>query len=453
MSRTLYWTAAAVLSGVLVASVPFALDAIEDDASGERKTAEQGETPGKREYERAGYFPRWASYQRKFQVKNLVTSGAVGNLTTIKYAFAELDSEGRCSVTAKASSGSSTAYDDYVRPYKAGASVDGVADGADSPLRGHFGQLMRLKAQYPDLKINLAIGGWTGSKYFSNAALTQASRKAAVDSCLDLFIRGDLPKSGTAGGPGAARGLFDGIDIDWEWPASPGYNDNVHRPEDKRNLTLLLAEFRRGLDAQEKKDGRRYGLTMFMPASPGDIKNIEAAKVHQYLDYGSLQGYDLHGQWDERANHQSNLYDVADDPGTPGKFSVDSALNAYLDAGWPASKMILGIPMYGRGWKGVPDENRGLWQKSKGGAKGAHEVGLEDYKVLIRRKGTVYRDDQAGAVWKYDGDTWWSYDDPELVKVKAAYIKDKKLRGGMFWSLDGDDDRASLSTALFKALS
>ncbi|MEO3782502.1 glycoside hydrolase family 18 protein [Actinocorallia sp. B10E7] len=451
MSRTRYWTAAAVLSGVLVASLPFAVGMIKEEASPDPDSAERNETARPREYERVGYFPRWASYQRKFHVKNLVTSGAAGNLTTVQYAFAELDSKGRCFVTTEPGSGS--AHDDYVRPYKAEASVDGVADAADAPLRGHFGQLQRLKKQYPDLKISLAIGGWTGSKYFSNGALTAASRKAMVESCLDLFIRGDLPKVGTAGGRGAAAGLFDGIDIDWEWPSSPGYNDNVHRPEDKRNLTLLLAEFRRGLDAQGEADGKRYGLTMFMPAAPNDVKNLEVEKIHRYLDYGNLQGYDLHGQWEERANHQSNLYDVADDPGTPGRFSVDSALNAYLGAGWPASKMTLGIPMYGRGWKGVPAKNRGLWQAGTGGARGAHEVGLEDYKLLVRRKGTVYRDDRAGAVWKYDGDTWWSYDDPELVEVKAAYIRKKKLRGGMFWSLDGDDDRASLSTALFKSLS
>ncbi|WP_106402963.1 glycoside hydrolase family 18 protein [Actinocorallia populi] len=452
MSRTAYWTAAAVLSAVLVAVLPFAVGVIREETAAKDPGTSQREPAAKREYELIGYFPRWAAYQRDFRVKNLVTSGAADNLTTIQYAFAEPDPKGRCSVTAKGGSGAS-AHDDYVRSYKAEDSVDGVGDEAGDRLRGHFGQLQRLKRKYPDLKINLAIGGWTGSKYFSNGALTAASRKAMVESCLDLFIRGDLPEVEGAGGDGAAKGLFDGIDIDWEWPGSPGYNDNVHRPEDKRNLTLLLAEFRRQLDAQGRADGRRYGLTMFMPAAPGDVKHLEVEKIHRYLDYGSLQGYDLHGQWEERTNHQSNLYDVADDPGTPGRFSVDASLGAYLEAGWPASKMTLGIPMYGRGWKGVPGKNKGLWQAGTGPAEGAHEEGLEDYKVLVGREGTVHRDDEAGAVWKYDGETWWSYDDPELVTMKAAYIKKKKLRGGMFWSLDGDDDRASLSKALFKALS
>jgi len=450
VSRTAYWTAAAVLSGALVAALPFAMGALREEVAGD-SDPKQGEAAGPQFYERVGYFPRWASYQRKFHVKNLVTSGAAANLTTLQYAFAELDSKGRCSVGTKPGSG--TAHDDYVRPYPAKNSVDDVADAPDEPLRGHFGQLRKLREKYPDLKVNVAIGGWTGSKYFSNGALTAASRRAMVDSCLDLFIRGDLPRIGTAGGPGAAKGLFDGIDIDWEWPGSPGYNDNVHRPEDKRNLTLLLAEFRRQLDAQEKKDGREYGLTMFMPAAPNDVANLEVDKIHQYLDYGNLQGYDLHGQWEERTNHQSNLYRVPDDPGTPGKYSVDAALNAYLDAGWPAAKMTLGIPMYGRGWRGVPDRNKGLWQPGRGAGKGAHEEGLEDYKVIVRRKGTVYRDEEAGAVWKYDGDSWWSYDDPELVRKKAAYIRQKGLRGGMFWSLDGDDDQASLSTVLFEELS
>src|SRR5205823_495118 len=80
----------------------------------------------------------------------------------------------------------------------------------------------------------------------SAAALTPASRRAFVASCLDLFLRGDLPVlDGVTGGKGAAAGVFDGIDIDWEWPASAGNDGNVVRPEDRRNFPLLLAELRR----------------------------------------------------------------------------------------------------------------------------------------------------------------------------------------------------------------
>jgi chitinase len=102
-------------------------------------------------------------------------------------------------------------------------------------------------------------------KYFSDAALTAASREHFVSSCIDLFIKGNLP-----GAPdGAAAGLFDGIDLDWEWPGSEGNAGNIIRAEDKQNFTKLAAEFRRQLDEYGATTGEDYLLTSFLPAAPG----------------------------------------------------------------------------------------------------------------------------------------------------------------------------------------
>jgi chitinase len=110
-----------------------------------------------------------------------------------------------------------------------------------------------------------SLGGWTFSKYFSDAALTAASREHFVSSCIDLFIKGNLP-----GAPdGAAAGLFDGIDLDWEWPGSEGNAGNIIRAEDKQNFTKLAAEFRRQLDEYGATTGEDYLLTSFLPAAPG----------------------------------------------------------------------------------------------------------------------------------------------------------------------------------------
>ncbi|MCD0447842.1 glycoside hydrolase family 18 chitinase [Actinocorallia sp. API 0066] len=404
------------------------------------------------DYEKIGYFAQWGVYGRNFHVKDVHTSGAAENLTTINYAFANVNADGRCFMVNALGSGD--AYADYQKSYNAAASVDGVADRWDDPLRGNFGQLKRLKAMYPGLKVYLSLGGWTWSKYFSNAAVSDTARKAHVASCIDLFIKGNLPLGDGAGGPGAAKGVFDGIDIDWEWPGSSGEVGNVIRPEDKQNLTALLREWRTQLDVQGAADGKRYGLTMFMPADPEKVAaGIEIPQVSQILDWGNLQGYDLHGAWEGTTNHQSNLYDVPGDPGTPKRYSVDSSLQVYLDGGWPAAKMTIGIPMYARGWKGVPaGGTNGLWQQGNGGAQGVWEVGIDDYKVVKNKPGTVHRDDAHGAVWKYDGNTWWTYDDPALVAQKARYVKDRGLLGAMFWELDGDDADASLSTAAANVL-
>jgi len=146
---------------------------------------------------------------------------------------------------------------------------------------------------YPHLKVQMSVGGWSGSRYFSDAALTPASRQAFVASCIDLFIKGNLPIIGTSphGRPGSGAGVFDGIDLDWEWPASEGNVGNVVRPEDKQNLTAVLAELRPHPDQYGSTTGQHYSLTAFLPADPAKISaGIEVANVFGYLDFDAGAG-------------------------------------------------------------------------------------------------------------------------------------------------------------------
>ena len=401
-------------------------------------TTSSGTTPPPGAYKKIGYFAQWGIYGRAFTVKSVDTLGMASKLTHINYAFGNVSQDGRCFMVNQLGQGD--AYADYQRSFDAASSVDGVADTWDQRLKGNFNQLKELKAKHPNLKVLISLGGWTWSKYFSNAALTAASRQAFVASCIDLYLKGNLPQLGgdPAGGPGAAFGVFDGIDIDWEWPASSGDVGNVIRPEDKQNFTLLLQEFRRQLDAYGASVGRRYDLSAFLPADPAKITaGIEVPGVFSALDWATVQGYDFHGAWEATTNHQSNLYAAAGDP-SPVDFSVDLAVSTYTSRGAPARELVVGVPFYGRGWTGVPATNNGLFQPGRA-ATGTWEAGIEDYKVLKNRPGTRYRDTAAGALWLYDGTNWWSYDDPQLIAQKAAYVKNRGLGGLMAWELDGDD--------------
>ena len=204
------------------------------------------------------------------------------------------------------------------------------------------------------------------SKYFSDGALTAESRRTLVESCIDLFIEGNLP--GAA--PGAGAGVFDGIDLDWEWPGSEGNPGNIIRPEDKRNFTKLVAEFRAQLDDAGETAGKHYELTAFLPAAPAKIDaGFEVRKVFALLDFATVQGYDFHGTWETTTNHQAQLYSPSGDP-DPAGFSLDLAIDSYRARGAPAGKLVVGVPYFGRGWTGVPSANNGLYQTSTGAGTG-----------------------------------------------------------------------------------
>jgi chitinase len=296
----------------------------------------------------------------------------------------------------------------------------------------------------------MSLGGWTFSKYFSDAALTEQSRRTLVQSCVDLFIKGNLPT-----GDGAAAGVFDGFDLDWEWPGSEGNTGNVIRAEDKTNFTLLLAEFRRQLDAYGHQTHKQYQLTSFLPAAPAKISaGFEGNRIFNYLDFGTVQGYDLHGPWETVTNHQSAIRVPAGEP-VPSDFSLDGAVNAWVAAGAPRSKLVLGIPYYSHGWTGVTGGGDGLFQTAAGAAPGTWEAGTEDYKVLAPLAGNgfqVHRDLRAGHAWLFDGTTFWTFDDPLVVLQKTVYIRTHGLGGAMVWELSGDDANATLTKTIHVGL-
>ncbi|MFC8511276.1 glycoside hydrolase family 18 protein [Streptomyces sp. NPDC057411] len=432
------------LSRMSVAALSLGLLAALAPAAGAAPTHDKPAGPA---YKRVGYFTQWGVYGRDFQVKDLETSGTAARLSHVNYAFGNVSAEGKC-FTGNVP-GEADAWADYVRPLDAADSVDGVADTPDQPLAGNFNQLRELKAAHPGLKVMISLGGWGWSTHFSDAARTPASRKALVASCIDLYIKGNLPSDGARGGAGAAAGLFDGIDIDWEWPGSAGDTDTVFRPEDKQNFTALVREFRTQLDAYARtlKKHRHYELSAFVPTAPAKIDaGFEVPKIMRDLDFVNLQGYDFHGSWESTTAQQSALF------APRGDFSVDQTVNDWLRRGAPARKLVVGMPFYGQGWTGVTGGGDGLGRPATGPASGTWGAGSEDYEALKRLAGsggyTVHRDLRGGHAWLFDGTTLWTYDDPRVLRTKSAYVRARGLGGAMFWSLDGDTPDGELITAV-----
>ncbi|MFF2847238.1 glycoside hydrolase family 18 protein [Streptomyces sp. NPDC058001] len=407
------------------------------------------------EYKRVGYFTQWGVYGRDFQVQDLDKSGAAERLTHINYAFGNVSSDGKC-FTGNVP-GEADAWADYARPLDAENSVDGVADTDTQALAGNFNQLKELKAKHPGLKVMISLGGWSWSTHFSDAVRTPASRKAFVSSCIDLYLKGNLPVDGARGGPGAAAGVFDGIDLDWEWPGSAGDTDTVYRPEDKKNFTALVREFRTQMDAYAKsqratspRGKKHYELSAFVPTAPAKIDaGFEVRKIMRDLDFVNLQGYDFHVSGEATTNQQSALYARND-------FSVDQTVGDWLRRGAPARKLVVGMPFYGQGWTGVTGGGDGLHQPAAAPAPATWQSGYEDYKALkkLADAGTfeVHRDRRNGHAWLFDGTTLWTYDDPQVLSTKSRYVRENRLGGAMFWSLDGDTADGELVRAVDRGL-
>jgi chitinase len=380
-----------------------------------------------------GYFAQWTIYRRGYLPKHVAQSGAVNDLHVINYAFAAPDANLRCA--------SLDSFADYEKRFDASESVDGVGDSVSQPLKGNFNQLLKLKVRNPALRVLISLGGWTQSHRFSDVALTEQSRRDFVASCVDMFIKGNVA-------PGvSAAGVFDGIDLDWEYPGSCG-NTCDFRAEDRQNFPLLLAEFRRQLDAYGASRNRRYLLTIAAPAGAANYGAIDVGAIHPFLDWINVMAYDFHGGWESLGptNHHAALYPAACES-AQGNWG-DKAMQAYLGGGVPPAKLLLGVPFYGRGWRGVAAVGDGLCQPASGVPRGTYEKGIEDFEVLEAKGRPDFWSAAQGAHWTFDGSEFWSYDDVCSAGWKANYANSRGLRGAMTWELSGDDPAGSLLKAL-----
>lgn len=369
-----------------------------------------------------GYFTESGAASGKYPVKSIVTSGAANLLTQLDYAFGRVAND-QCQIANR-----EVALD---REYDAASSVDGSADPqGPNQLRGTFHQLQELKHLYPNLKILISFGGWGQSEGFTSAAAPDHLRDF-VRSCVQTFIAGHFA-SGIEG-----PGIFDGIDIDWEYPVEGGVHQG--RPEDKANFTALAAEFRRQLD--ELRPG--YLLTAALPAEEEYYKNFELKEISRYLDYISIMAYDLHWNTEPTTNFHSALFhDRADPSKAPlDKRYGDYAVRGFLQAGVPATKIVFGVPFYGKGWQGVKDVNHGLYQPATAPAEAGGSY--RELKELPPNADRTYSS-KAVACTVFLNSTFWSYDCPQALHKKMAYIRHHHLGGVMFWELSQDSPDVEL---------
>jgi chitinase len=354
-----------------------------------------------------GYYTNWAQYRKgcPFTVADVDAS----LLTHINYSFAKVDAGPGGKANPK---WTIAAYDPK----------------ADLGPTGGYAQLNALKKKNPGLKTSLSIGGWSHndpaekpdiSWMFTTMAEKAESRAEWIKNTIEYMRKND----------------FDGIDIDWEYPADPTRGG---RSIDTNNFTALLNELRAAVDAEGKKSGKDpLILTIAAPAGVA-VRGLDLPKIWQPLDWINLMSYDYYGGWDPHVNHNA--------PAPKVGAGVQGSVSIYMNFGVPPEKIVLGMATYGRDYQEA--EGTAVGSMSKGNAPPGRCTGapgmlsyFEIKELIDAGKVKPGWDETAQVPYAYGDKSklWISYDDPKSFEKKLDFIDQKGLGGAMFWALDMDD--------------
>ncbi|MCD6200196.1 MAG: glycoside hydrolase family 18 protein [Bacteroidales bacterium] len=298
---------------------------------------------------------------------------------------------------------------------------DGTPYLANPRDEGNLYYLTSLKKQNPQLKILLRVGGWDGSKYFSDVARTDSSRRRFASQLVVMVAMYNV----------------DGVDIDWEYPGRIGAG-NHYLPDDQLNFSLLLEDLRIALNRMAflRSDNQHYLLSIDAGATKDWLDHVVIKDITQVVDFINVMTYDYYGEWDNRTGHISNLFESSCEP--YGN-SVSQSVRLFEKAGVPPGKIVIGGAFYGRWWRGVEKMNNGLCQiaRKKGGHWQYHTIAdsvmkIPDYHVYWDKKA------KAPYLWNEKEAIFVSYENPRSLEAKVRYLKKKDLGGIMIWEYSGD---------------
>ena len=373
-------------------------------------------------------------------------------LTHLNFAFVDFDASGNLAFTDKDAA------------VGAPVGMQGVQwGGANAGILSAF---QKLRAENPNLRIGVSLGGWSKSGDFSEMAANDAARKNFVSNVCKFVKYNNM----------------DFVDLDWEYPGENQYRepdlcDNKNdegttkaSAADKENYIKLLQDLRTALDKQGEEIGKVYELSVALPAPKTKLDDgIDVKKLFEIVDFANIMTYDMRGAWDDYSGHQTALYTNPDDPYADAGLSVNDPVQYLLSQGAPSEKIVIGCAFYTRGWgkvdAGDNTELPGLFGKasiatkdadlsdSKGAVneapikdgEGGRNGGVWGYGSLSELKEKYpnlkeYWDDVAKAPYMYDESTgaFFTYDNQRSIQEKAAYVKANNLGGIISWMASQD---------------
>lgn len=423
-----------------------------------------------------------STYVQNFHVfsgiflRRMVDNGSAAKLDMVVHAFVDI----RADQNGNPHCAAFDEFADYQFFFDQTRSVDGSVDSfANGALRGQVHQLQELKQLFPHLKILASIGGFSaGTRGFEAAAATPASRKAFVADCINSYINGNFSNTtglapifdtGFSEQPlitpaiGPVPGIFDGFDIDWEFPT---------QPQDRANFVAFLAEFRKQLDAM----GPGHVLTAALPSGQQNFSLIDLPGAAAQLDFINLETFDYNGPFNPFTGFVSPLVQTKFD--TNPIFNVTFSVDSYLKAGVPADKILMGIPFYSYGWaitgtsapgqngqfvaavnpnnpsSGNPPNYAGTvaiqLDPALAGVASTETHTFIDLNVLPFSQ--IFHEPLAQTPYAFDGLNWWTFEDATSISVKTEFANDKHLRGAFIFEEPDELPDGSLFNAVFNGV-
>ncbi|KAL0939539.1 uncharacterized protein CTRU02_206149 [Colletotrichum truncatum] len=295
------------------------------------------------------------------------------------------------------------------------------ASSADAKL---YKRLTSLKLIDPDLKVLIAIGGWTfndpgpTATTFSDIARSESAQKAFIKSLVSMMSTYD----------------FDGVDLDWEYPVA---KDRSGRDEDFENFPKFLANLKKSL----KATGGRDEVSLTLPASLWYLQHFDIVALQKHVDFFNIMSYDLHGTWDKTnkwvgpyLNAHTNLTEIKE------------AMNLLWRNNIDPDKVVLGTGFYGRAFTATSPNCLTPGCTYESGAPRqpcSNEISVmlqSEIMDVIKRTGNkpVLNKEAAVKILTFDSNQWVAYDDEDTFKLKADFAREQCLSGIMVWAISGD---------------